>query len=176
MLTAMGEETDRIVGLEMGADDYLAKPFNPRELLARIVSVAAARMAPTTVPCEAPNGSASSADIAARRPGADRSRQHPAHQHGGIFAVDGVRDAPGRVKEPGPLLGSGTRRHAGLRPCDRHAGQPAASQTGDDPATRRSSRQCGGATCSPLPSNTPMRLWPDTPPPARSAAASGSRY
>ncbi len=36
MLTAMGEETDRIVGLEMGADDYLAKPFNPRELLARI--------------------------------------------------------------------------------------------------------------------------------------------
>ncbi|TAK83577.1 MAG: response regulator [Betaproteobacteria bacterium] len=39
MLTACGEETDRIVGLEMGADDYLAKPFNPRELLARIKSV-----------------------------------------------------------------------------------------------------------------------------------------
>ena len=36
MLTARGEETDRIVGLEMGADDYLPKPFNPRELLARI--------------------------------------------------------------------------------------------------------------------------------------------
>ena len=36
MLTAKGEETDRIVGLELGADDYLAKPFNPRELLARI--------------------------------------------------------------------------------------------------------------------------------------------
>ncbi len=36
MLTARGEETDRIVGLEMGADDYLAKPFNARELLARI--------------------------------------------------------------------------------------------------------------------------------------------
>ncbi|MGI3776434.1 MAG: response regulator [Janthinobacterium lividum] len=39
MLTAMGEETDRIVGLEMGADDYLAKPFNPRELLARVRAV-----------------------------------------------------------------------------------------------------------------------------------------
>jgi len=39
MLTARGEETDRIVGLEMGADDYLAKPFNPRELLARIKAV-----------------------------------------------------------------------------------------------------------------------------------------
>ena len=39
MLTARGEETDRIVGLEMGADDYLAKPFSPRELLARIRSV-----------------------------------------------------------------------------------------------------------------------------------------
>ncbi|MCB2185045.1 MAG: response regulator transcription factor [Deltaproteobacteria bacterium] len=39
MLTAKGEEADRIVGLEMGADDYLGKPFNPRELLARIKAV-----------------------------------------------------------------------------------------------------------------------------------------
>ena len=39
MLTALGEEIDRIIGLEVGADDYLAKPFNPRELLARIKSV-----------------------------------------------------------------------------------------------------------------------------------------
>ena len=36
MLSAVGEETDRIIGLEVGADDYLTKPFNPRELLARI--------------------------------------------------------------------------------------------------------------------------------------------
>ncbi len=39
MLTARGTEVDRIIGLEMGADDYLAKPFNPRELLARIKSI-----------------------------------------------------------------------------------------------------------------------------------------
>ena len=39
MLTARGEDADRILGLEMGADDYLPKPFNPRELLARIHAV-----------------------------------------------------------------------------------------------------------------------------------------
>jgi len=39
MLTARAEEIDRILGLEMGADDYLAKPFSPRELLARIKSI-----------------------------------------------------------------------------------------------------------------------------------------
>lgn len=39
MLTARGSDVDRIVGLELGADDYLAKPFNPRELLARIHAV-----------------------------------------------------------------------------------------------------------------------------------------
>ena len=39
MLTARGDEVDRIVGLEMGADDYLPKPFNPRELVARIRAI-----------------------------------------------------------------------------------------------------------------------------------------
>lgn len=39
MLTARGDDIDRIVGLELGADDYLAKPFNPRELLARIRAI-----------------------------------------------------------------------------------------------------------------------------------------
>ncbi len=54
MLTAMGEETDRIVGLELGADDYLPKPFNPRELLARIRAVL--RRAEATEEAPAPAG------------------------------------------------------------------------------------------------------------------------
>lgn len=51
MLTAKGDEVDRIVGLEMGADDYLPKPFNPRELLARIHAVLRRKtMAPPGAP------------------------------------------------------------------------------------------------------------------------------
>jgi two-component system phosphate regulon response regulator OmpR len=46
MLTAKGEDVDRIIGLEMGADDYLPKPFNPRELVARINAVLRRRSAP----------------------------------------------------------------------------------------------------------------------------------
>jgi two-component system phosphate regulon response regulator OmpR len=53
MLTAKGEEVDRIVGLEMGADDYLPKPFNPRELVARVHAVLRRRAAP--VPPGAPS-------------------------------------------------------------------------------------------------------------------------
>ncbi len=49
MLTAKGEDVDRIVGLELGADDYLPKPFNPRELLARINAVLR-RRAPDDAP------------------------------------------------------------------------------------------------------------------------------
>jgi DNA-binding response OmpR family regulator len=49
MLTARGEDTDRVVGLELGADDYVPKPFNPRELLARMRAILRrARVAPRT--------------------------------------------------------------------------------------------------------------------------------
>src|SRR6187549_1764151 len=58
MLTARGDEVDRIIGLEMGADDYLPKPFNPRELLARINAVLR-RKAPAGPP-GAPAGTAES--------------------------------------------------------------------------------------------------------------------
>jgi two-component system OmpR family response regulator len=71
MLTAMGEETDRVVGLEVGADDYLAKPFNPRELLARIRAVLrrAARASES-----APPGAGSAAAPDQRLPPAGRVR------------------------------------------------------------------------------------------------------
>ena len=54
MLTARGDEVDRIVGLEMGADDYLPKPFNPRELLARMHAVLRRRQAPDLPGAPAP--------------------------------------------------------------------------------------------------------------------------
>ncbi len=53
MLTARGEETDRVVGLELGADDYIAKPFSPREVVARVRAVLRrTRDATTTAPRE----------------------------------------------------------------------------------------------------------------------------
>ena len=58
MLTANGEDVDRIVGLEVGADDYLSKPFNPRELLARIHAVL--RRRPTL---EAPGAPSSDSEL-----------------------------------------------------------------------------------------------------------------
>jgi DNA-binding response OmpR family regulator len=76
LLTALAEDTDRIIGLEIGADDYLAKPFNPRELLARIKAVpgrcrrsAAGWARPgcaSTAGCSMPGGASSFARTASR--------------------------------------------------------------------------------------------------------------
>ena len=61
MLTAKGDEVDRIVGLEVGADDYLPKPFSPRELVARIQAVL--RRRPAAAPPGAPAAAAQSAEF-----------------------------------------------------------------------------------------------------------------
>ncbi len=64
MLTARGDEADRVVGLELGADDYVAKPFSPRELLARLRAVVR-RAAPDTV-AEKLSAAGITVDISAR--------------------------------------------------------------------------------------------------------------
>src|SRR5438034_10886496 len=71
MLTAKGDETDRVVGLELGADDYVPKPFAPRELLARLRAVLR-RAKPDTV-AERLNCGDIAIDVPARR--ATRSEQ-----------------------------------------------------------------------------------------------------
>ena len=55
MLSALGSDTDRIIGLEVGADDYLPKPCNPRELLARVRAVLRRRAAPGPEAAPAPS-------------------------------------------------------------------------------------------------------------------------
>ncbi len=80
MLTAKGEETDRIVGLELGADDYVVKPFSPRELVARIKSVLR------------------------------RSQSGPMPAMGGVLRFDGCAIDPGSrsvVSANGPVLLTG---------------------------------------------------------------------
>ncbi len=78
MLTAKGDDVDRIVGLEMGADDYLAKPFNPRELVARIHAVLR-RQAPGA---DAGRAQRASEDRRVRpvRAGPRQPRPHPRRQ------------------------------------------------------------------------------------------------
>ena len=67
MLTARGEEADRIVGLELGADDYVTKPFSPRELAARVRTVLRRAGAGT----RGPSGSSSATSSSTARAGGD---------------------------------------------------------------------------------------------------------
>ena len=71
MLTAMGEEADRIAGLELGADDYVAKPFNPRELLARVRAVL--RRTAERQPADGPEGASAGSPQAPHRAEASRA-------------------------------------------------------------------------------------------------------
>ena len=72
MLTAKGEELDRVIGLSTGADDYLVKPFSPMELVARVRASAAAQPAPGE-----PEQSLQHRQLLGR---SRSSRGHPAHQ------------------------------------------------------------------------------------------------
>ncbi len=123
MLTARGEETDRIVGLEIGADDYLPKPFNPRDFLARIPPDFAARAhSDRSMPKTATLRFGRQADRSPWvAPGADRRRGEGPHQ----LPVRPPRRL-GRKRracaEPGTIDGPCERRRArSVRPFDRRS-------------------------------------------------------
>jgi DNA-binding response OmpR family regulator len=67
MLTALGSENDRVVGLELGADDYVTKPFSPRELTLRVRSVLRRNAVPTTGPTEVLRAGPLEVDLTAHR-------------------------------------------------------------------------------------------------------------
>jgi len=138
MLTAKGEDVDRIVGLEMGADDYLPKPFNPRELVARIHAVLrrhALRPAPGT-PGESglvPFGR-HHLDLAARTLALDGQVTHlTSGQQLSFSQLDTVL---GFIRR---LAATTTHAAVGSRPASRAAARPAAV-SGSRPASRSSSR------------------------------------
>ncbi|MDE5458299.1 response regulator [Bradyrhizobium sp. CSA112] len=105
LLTALKEEVDRILGLEMGADDYLGKPFNPRELVARIRAVLRRRSETASVPEHAKKY---------RFEGliADPQLRSVADAHGNVIELTGAEfdllqvflDRPGRVLSRDQLL------------------------------------------------------------------------
>lgn len=94
MLTAVGEDMDRIIGLEMGADDYVTKPFNPRELLARIKAVLRRHdYAQAALPSYAPN---------AHAPNAHTSNASAPNAHGQNASAPNARGTP--VLAPAPCF------------------------------------------------------------------------
>ena len=95
MLTARGEEADRIVGLEIGADDYLPKPFNPRELLARLRAILRRRAGGTPATGETLHFGRLTIDRAARRALVDgEERSLTGHQFDILCAL---AESAGRV-------------------------------------------------------------------------------
>src|SRR5882757_2373936 len=116
MLTARGEDIDRILGLEMGADDYLAKPFNPRELLARINAVLRRQAAAQTA--SATNGATALGFLGWRIDFRLRELRNPAGARVAMTSAefDLLRtfcERPGRVLSRDSLLDLTQGRNAG---------------------------------------------------------------
>ena len=113
MLTARGEEADRIVGLELGADDYVTKPFSPRELAARVRTVL--RRA-------APAGRSRRASPSATSRSTRETREVRKAGRGAPPDREGVRPAlvPRRPPAPGVLARPADEQRLGLRGRARH--------------------------------------------------------
>ena len=129
MLTAKGEEVDRVIGLEMGADDYLPKPFGSRELIARIKAVL--RRSQENV-SKAESG-ATTQELPFRPLGSGHrftrasSRRwcHGAAEHRRIRSADCVSRATAACAQSRPASRSGARSLCSRsRPQHRHPGQP----------------------------------------------------
>jgi two-component system OmpR family response regulator len=116
MLTARGEDVDRILGLEMGADDYLAKPFNPRELLARINAVLRRQAAAQTA--SATNGATALTFLEWRIDFRLRELRNPAGARVAMTSAEfdllrAFCERPGRVLSRDSLLDLTQGRNAG---------------------------------------------------------------
>jgi len=129
-----GEDVDKIVGLEMGADDYVAKPFNPRELLARIRSVL--RRASAADPIEAGSArqvykfSGWSVDLAAREVVAPVGMK--VAMTGAEFdLLHALCEHPNRVLTRDQLISLTHGRRRAVRTQHRHADQPSAPKNRD---------------------------------------------
>ncbi len=136
MVTARGDDADKIVGLELGADDYLAKPFNPRELLARVRAVLRRSLgdAPTG-PSRFTSGGLA-IDFDAREVTVDGVRQQlTAHEFDSALRVGAQRRARALARSAARAGQGPGRRRRGVRSLDRRARQPAALEDRARPAT-----------------------------------------
>ena len=121
MLTAKGEETDRIVGLELGADDYLPKPFNPRELLARLKAILRRRAAAGTCPAHCCAFGRLEIDPGVAH-GEDRRRATAPITSYQFDLLVALAENAGRILSRDQLMDMVTRRGTrSLRPLDRRA-------------------------------------------------------
>jgi DNA-binding response OmpR family regulator len=135
MLTAKGDDVDRIVGLELGADDYLAKPFNPRELLARIRAVLRRSTPPATASARFRSGDLE-IDFDAREVRAGGRRQVLTHYEFELLVA--LARAAGRVLSREQLLDAlkGTGYESFDRSIDVHISRLRAKLEADPKAPR----------------------------------------
>jgi DNA-binding response OmpR family regulator len=138
MLTAKGEDVDRIVGLELGADDYLPKPFNPRELLARIRAVLRRSVAPGAAGPSPPRFRSGDLEIDfdAREVTVEGRRQVLTHYEFELLAT--LARAAGRVLSREQLLDAlkGTEYETFDRSIDVHVSKLRAKLEADPKAPR----------------------------------------